>query len=84
MRELGYVQGQNIVIEPRSAEGKLDRLPGLAAELVQHAGGKYELFPDLAAELVRLGVVTVQITGTPAAAGDARAAAAVVIVGAVS
>src|SRR5262249_35849396 len=34
LRELGYIEGQNIVIEDRAAEGKLDRLPALAAELV--------------------------------------------------
>jgi putative ABC transport system substrate-binding protein len=34
MRELGYVDGQNMAIEPRYAEGKLDRLPNLAGELV--------------------------------------------------
>ena len=35
MRELGYVEGKNLVIEWRFADGKLERLPGLAAELVQ-------------------------------------------------
>jgi putative tryptophan/tyrosine transport system substrate-binding protein len=35
LRELGYVEGQHIAFEFRSAEGKLDRLPGLAAELVR-------------------------------------------------
>jgi putative ABC transport system substrate-binding protein len=35
MRELGYIEGQNIAFEFRSAEGKLDQLPRLAAELVQ-------------------------------------------------
>src|SRR5258705_9758095 len=35
LRELGYIEGKNIVIEWRYAEGKLDRLPALLAELVR-------------------------------------------------
>jgi putative ABC transport system substrate-binding protein len=35
LRELGYVEGQNITIERRSSEGKYERLPDLAAELVR-------------------------------------------------
>ena len=35
LRELGYIEGQNIAIEYRFAEGRPDREPGLAAELVR-------------------------------------------------
>src|SRR6266540_1489646 len=35
LRELGYVEGKNMIIEDRWAEGNYERLPGLAAELVQ-------------------------------------------------
>lgn len=35
LRDLGWVEGQNIAIEVRAAEGKYDRLPELAAELVR-------------------------------------------------
>jgi len=35
LRELGYIEGQNIAIEYRSAEGKVDRFPELAAQLVR-------------------------------------------------
>ena len=34
LRDLGYVEGRNVLIEFRDAEGKLERLPALAAELV--------------------------------------------------
>ena len=35
LRELGYVEGQNMILEPRYAKGNFGRLPGLAAELVR-------------------------------------------------
>jgi len=35
LRELGYIEGQNVAIEHRYAEGKVDRAPELAAELVR-------------------------------------------------
>src|SRR5438477_10686941 len=34
LRDLGYVEGRSVVIEYRDAEGKFERLPALAAELV--------------------------------------------------
>jgi putative ABC transport system substrate-binding protein len=34
LRDLGYVEGRNVVIENRDAEGKIERLPALATELV--------------------------------------------------
>ena len=35
LRDLGYVEGKNVLIERRYAEGRLDRMPGLVNELVQ-------------------------------------------------
>jgi len=35
LSDLGWVVGQNLTFEPRSADQRLDRLPGLAMELVQ-------------------------------------------------
>ena len=38
LHELGYVEGQNLTLEVRSAEGHVERLAGLAAELVRQVG----------------------------------------------
>ena len=45
LTELGYIEGRNIVIEYRAADGKIERLPGLATELV---GLKVDLIVALA------------------------------------
>ena len=58
LRELGYVEGVNVVIESRFAEGRLERLPALAAELVR-------LNPDIIVTRTSLAAVAAQkATGT--------------------
>ncbi len=72
LRELGYVEGQNIAFEFRSAEGKLDRLPDLAAELVRL---KVDLIvtlyvpPTLAAKQATREIPIVTIVGDPVETG---------------
>jgi putative ABC transport system substrate-binding protein len=72
LRELGYVGGQNIAFEFRSAEGKLDRLPELAAELVRL---KVDVIvalyvpPSLAAKQATSEIPIVAIVGDPVETG---------------
>ena len=47
MRELGYVEGKDFIIEWRSAEGKYERFPDLAAELVRLKVDVITAFGDL-------------------------------------
>jgi putative tryptophan/tyrosine transport system substrate-binding protein len=57
LRELGYVEGQNIIVEWRFAEGRVECLPGLAAELVRLqvdiivAPNPFYVEPDISNEL---------------------------------
>ena len=49
LRDLGYIEGKNIQIETRSAEGQIDRLPKLAAELVHSKVDVASLTPSATA-----------------------------------
>ncbi len=72
LRDLGYVEGQNIAFEFRSAEGHLDRLPDLAADLVRL---KVDVIvalyvpPSLAAKQATREIPIVVIVGDPIEAG---------------
>jgi putative tryptophan/tyrosine transport system substrate-binding protein len=75
LRELGYIEGQNVVIEERYAEGQLDRLPGLAREL---AARRIDIFvtsgsaAGLAAKAASTSVPIVSITSDNVSAGLVR------------
>src|SRR5262245_65557477 len=53
LRELGYVEGRNIRFEYRWAEGKFDRLPELAADLVRLQVDVIVAFVNQATEAAR-------------------------------
>jgi len=61
LRELGYVEGQNIVIEFRNAEGNVERLPALAAELVRLKVDAIVAAPNVAIEAVKRSTGTIPI-----------------------
>lgn len=72
LRELGYLEGKNIIVEYRYAEGRLDQLPQLAAEMVRLkpdvivAGGGDLVALGIAKSLARPGG---NLTGLSASAG---------------
>ena len=72
LRELGYVEGQNIAFEFRSAEGRLDRLPELADELARlKVNVIVTLYvpPSLAAKQATTEIPIVAIVGDPVETG---------------
>jgi putative ABC transport system substrate-binding protein len=75
LRRLGYIQGQNLALEIRSAEGKLERLPALAAELVRAgvdviiAGGTEASVRAARQATTKIPVVVVAIDYDPVAHG---------------
>lgn len=61
LRDLGRVEGQHVMLEPRFAQGALDRLPPLAAELVQLKVDVIYAFSTLAAVAAREATSTIPI-----------------------
>ncbi len=67
LRDLGYAEGRNVAIEYRDAEGKLDRLPALAAELVALKVDVIVASGTLAALAAKQATRTLPIVLSPAA-----------------
>jgi putative ABC transport system substrate-binding protein len=61
LRQLGYVEGKNLVIEFRYAEGKFDRLPDLAAEIVHLKVDVIVVASTPAIQAVKQATVTIPI-----------------------
>ena len=73
MRNHGYVEGKHFVMEWRFAEGKLDRLPALSAELVQSKADVIVAVSSFCVEAARKATTTIPIVmtgaGDPVASG---------------
>jgi putative ABC transport system substrate-binding protein len=67
LREFGYIEGRNLVIEYRDAEGKLERFPALAAELVALKVDVIVASGTLAALAAKQATRTLPIVFSPAA-----------------
>ena len=61
MQALGYAQGRNIVFEIRYADGKADRFPGLAADLVALRPNVIATFGDASGLAVKAATSTIPI-----------------------
>jgi putative ABC transport system substrate-binding protein len=73
LRDLGYVEGRNLMIEYRHAEGKLERFPALASELVALKVDLIVALTTLAAQAAKQATETIPIVfagaGDPVASG---------------
>ena len=65
MRELGYVEGRNLVIDSRFADGKSERLPALAAELIALKPAVIVTHAMNATEALRRATSTIPIVVSP-------------------
>jgi len=69
LSEAGYLEGQNVVIEYRSADGQLDRLPALAGDLVRRKVAIIAAFANNAAAAAKAATTTIPIVFAVGGAG---------------